>query len=182
VLSLVSSAYLSISFQAAAAADPNAKLYYNDYTIDNDHNQTPPSPSAPGRGRRHRNRDNAWNQPWNQPWQGEVRNKIDGAKLLVKMVRAKGAKIDGMGLQGHYVYNDVPSAETLSRIINDYAAMDLDVAITELDIRMDMSNINDGTVAMQAQGYANIMAACTNTSRCVGVTLWDFTDGYSWGK
>jgi endo-1,4-beta-xylanase len=98
------------------------------------------------------------------------------------MVRAQGARIDGIGLQGHYVYNATPSVDTLLTILNGFAAMNLDVAFTELDIRMDLSNINDHTTALQAQGYANIMAACRDVERCVGITLWDFADRYSWGK
>ena len=58
--------------------------------------------------------------------------------------------------------------------------MDLDVAITELDIRMDFANINDDTIEQQARGYGDVIAACRDTERCVGVTIWDFTDKYSW--
>lgn len=97
------------------------------------------------------------------------------------MIRAYGARIDGMGLQGHYVYNSTPTSTTLASVMSDFAAMDLDVAITELDIRMDLSNINPSTTELQSQGYANVVTACKNTPRCVGITLWNFSDAYSWG-
>ena len=102
--------------------------------------------------------------------------------MLITMiqVRSGGGKIDGMGLQGHYVYDNVPSTNTLRKILNEFANMNLDVAITELDIRMNFGNINDYTAQMQVDGYANVMAACRDVYRCVGVTLWGFTDRTSW--
>jgi endo-1,4-beta-xylanase len=139
--------------------------------------QPPPSPTLAGGWRRDvHSRDPAWNQPCGGP----VNNKIDGAKCLVNMVRAQGGKIDGMGMQGHYFYNATPSVQTLPRIMNDFAAMDLNVAVTELDIRMDLGNINDYSIPQQTKGYESIVGACRDTARCVGITLWDFANCYSW--
>lgn len=96
------------------------------------------------------------------------------------MIRAGGGKVDGVGLQGHFVYNATPSADKLARIMQGFADLNLDVAITELDIRMDMTNINEATINQQAQGYHDVIAACRDTARCKGVTIWDVTDKYSW--
>jgi endo-1,4-beta-xylanase len=64
---VIGSAYIPIAFATAAKADPNAKLYYNDYNIE--------SPGA----------------------------KSTAAQNIVKMVKAYGAKIDGVGLQSHFI-------------------------------------------------------------------------------
>ncbi|CAG2178737.1 unnamed protein product [Oppiella nova] len=34
-------------------------------------------------------------------------------------------------------------------------------------------------IAKQAQDYSHAFSACENVDRCVGVTVWGFTDKYS---
>jgi endo-1,4-beta-xylanase len=53
------------------------------------------------------------------------------------------------------------------------------VAITELDIRMQMPS-DDQKLAQQRTDYQNVVAACTAVEGCIGVTIWDFSDKYSW--
>jgi len=66
--------YIRIAFAAAAAADPHAKLYYNDYNIE------------------------------------YVGPKSDGAREnIVKYLQDAGIRIDGVGLQGHFVVGSTPS-------------------------------------------------------------------------
>lgn len=60
-----------------------------------------------------------------------------------------------------------------------FAALDVDVAITELDIRMTLPS-TDALLSQQSTDYSNTVAACVETSRCVGITIWDWTDKYSW--
>jgi endo-1,4-beta-xylanase len=163
------------------------KLYYNDYNIDNDWSAAPPVPSQ---GSFHHMPQYATRQEPNnfsycrsrsdQDRNRPTSQKIEGAKCLIDMVREAGSKIDGIGLQGHYVYNTTPSASRLADIMQGFADMDLDIAITELDIRMDFFNINEYTISQQAQGYADVLTACRFNERCVGVTIWDFSDRYSW--
>ena len=78
---LISPEYITIAFQAAAYADPYAKLYYNDYNIDNYWGAAPPVPSDHSQQTRNR-RD----PPWEQPWNVQSQTKIDSSKRLVNMV------------------------------------------------------------------------------------------------
>jgi len=64
--------------------------------------------------------------------------------------------------------------------MNGFTALDVDVAITELDIRMYMNNISVAAQTQQANGYGNAIKSCISVQRCVGITIWDFTDYYSW--
>lgn len=170
--------YITIAFKAAESEDADVKLYYNDYNIDNDWSVAPPVPSGSVFRYHHIQHRNAH---YGHACRNTiVTNKIEGAKCLINMVREQGGKVDGIGLQGHYVYNSTPSADKLANIMDGFAELDLDIAITELDIRMDFANINEATAAKQAQGYADVLTACRDTERCVGITLWDFTDKYSW--
>jgi endo-1,4-beta-xylanase len=58
-----------------------------------------------------------------------------------------------------------------------FAALGLDVAITELDIRIPST---PEKLAQQAQDYASVVKACHAVSRCVGVTFWGISDKHSW--
>lgn len=136
--------YIPLAFSAAAAADPDAKLYYNDYNIE---------------------------------YAGA---KATAAVSLIEMVQAAGAKIDGVGLQGHFIVGSTPSAATLTSQLKTYAALGLEVAYTEVDVRFSSLPSTDAGLAQQATDYGSVTSACLAVDACVGITIWDFDDGYSW--
>ena len=61
-----------------------------------------------------------------------------------------------------------------------FAALGVDVAVTELDVRATQLPASLAEQEQQKADYYSTVAACMNTPRCVGVTLWDFVDQYSW--
>ncbi|KQW17654.1 endo-1,4-beta-xylanase [Streptomyces sp. Root369] len=96
---------------------------------------------------------------------------------LVKSLKEQGVPIDGVGLQAHLIVGQVPA--TLQQNIQRFADLGVDVAITELDIRMTLPS--DSTkLAQQAADYKAVMNACVAVARCAGVTVWGFTDSDSW--
>ncbi|CAG2176197.1 unnamed protein product [Oppiella nova] len=114
------SGFVEEAFHTAHAADPNAKLYINDYGI-------------------------------------EAKNKkSDALYELVKGWKAKGVPIHGIGMQTHFKEGEVPA--TLQENIKRFSDLGVDVAITEFSLAF---------------------SACENVDRCVGVTVWGFTDKYS---
>lgn len=139
----IGEAYIPIAFETAAAADPNVKLYYNDYNIE---------------------------------YAGP---KATGAQRIVKLIQSYGAKIDAVGLQSHFIVGETPSQSTQASNMAAFTALGVDVAITELDIRMTLPS-TDALLAQQKTDYYNTVAACVQTARCVGITVWDWTDKYSW--
>jgi endo-1,4-beta-xylanase len=54
------------------------------------------------------------------------------------------------------------------------------VAYTELDIRFTSLPPTAAGLSQQSTDYANTVGACLATTGCVGITVWDFTDKYSW--
>jgi endo-1,4-beta-xylanase len=134
--------YLPIAFRMATAADPTAKLHYNDYNLE----------------------------------YGEAKHK--GALRIVKLVQSWGVKIDGVGLQGHLTSESTgtqsvatPSVAILTKTLQDYADLGVDVAYTELDIRSNTpSNSNKESIA--AAAWARVAQSCINVSRCIGITIW----------
>ena len=96
---------------------------------------------------------------------------------LVQSLQQQGVPIDGVGLQGHIILGQTPS--TLQQNIQRFANLGLDVAITELDIRMNLPR-DAAKDAQQANEYRAVVNACLAVTRCVGITVWDYTDKYSW--
>ncbi|KUJ16103.1 glycoside hydrolase [Mollisia scopiformis] len=140
---VLGSDYIKIAFQAAAAADPAAKLYYNDFGTE-----------FPG-------------------------VKSTAAQGIVKMLKDANIKIDGVGFQGHFTVGGTPSVATQVTNMEAFTALGVEVAITELDIRMTLPQ-TDAMLAQQKTDYQTTAAACLATKNCVGVTVWDFDDKYSW--
>ncbi|QUQ64633.1 endo-1,4-beta-xylanase [Kutzneria sp. CA-103260] len=135
------SGYIADALRTAHAADPNAKLYLNDYNIEG---------------------QNA---------------KSDAMYQLVSQLKAQGVPIDGIGLESHFIVGQVPSSMRAN--MQRFAALGLDVAITELDDRMQTPASN-ANLAQQATDYAAVVANCLAVPRCVGVSQWGVGDADSW--
>lgn len=63
-------------------------------------------------------------------WRPEKR---DGIVRMVKMLQDAGIRIDGIGIQGHWGLN-YPSTEHIEAAIDAYAALGVEVMVTELDV------------------------------------------------
>ncbi|KAF9444311.1 glycoside hydrolase family 10 protein [Macrolepiota fuliginosa MF-IS2] len=134
-------AFVPTAFNAARAADPNAKLYINDYNIE-------------GTGA-----------------------KSTAVYNLVKSLKAQGVPIDGIGIQGHLIVGQVPS--TIQQNIEQFTSLGVEVAFTELDIRMTLP-ATAALLDQQKNDYQTVISACNAVPKCIGVTIWDYTDKYSW--
>ena len=96
---------------------------------------------------------------------------------LVSSLKQQGVPIDGVGFESHLILGQVPSS--MQANMARFAALGLDVAITELDIRMNTPSTAT-TLAQQANDYQTVVNDCLAVSRCVGITTWGVTDKYSW--
>lgn len=95
---------------------------------------------------------------------------------LVSSLKSQGL-IDCVGFQSHLVLGSIPG--DLKSNLQRFANLGVDVQITELDIRMALPR----TIAkdsQQAAEYATVVNACLAISRCTGITVWDYTDKFSW--
>jgi endo-1,4-beta-xylanase len=155
--------YIAKAFEYAHQADPNAELYYNDFSLDT------------------------------------KKEKCDGAVAIVKYLKSKGLRIDGVGIQMHSGL-DYPEKESLEYSITALAQTGVKVMITELDIRTrtrgyrgaDISRINrQGTddpnaAAAQtqeklAQKYAELFSVFVKHKKDITrVTFWGVYDRTSW--
>lgn len=60
-----------------------------------------------------------------------------------------------------------------------FTALGVDVAVTELDIRLPLPP-TAASEAQQVADYYSTVAACVAVDGCIGITVWDFDDTYSW--
>ena len=95
---------------------------------------------------------------------------------LVKSLKYQGVPIDGIGLQAHLIVGEVPS--TLQANMKQFTALGIEVAITELDIRMTLPK-TAALLKQQKQDYQTVVSACKAVPDCVGITIWDYTDRVS---
>ncbi|KAF9563190.1 endo-1,4-beta xylanase [Agrocybe pediades] len=103
--------------------------------------------------------------------------KSDGMANLVKKLKAERVPIDGIGVQGHLIVGQVPT--TIKENFQRFADLGVEVAITELDIRMPLPPTRE-LLEQQKKDYQTVIAACKAVKKCIGVTIWDWTDKYSW--
>lgn len=103
--------------------------------------------------------------------------KANGAIAIVQYIQSYGAPIDGVGLQGHFTSGAVPTLTQLVASLQAFAALGVEVAYTELDVATPSTSPN---FAQQAIEYASVVTACQIVSACVGITVWEFADAYSY--
>ncbi|CCO30093.1 glycoside hydrolase family 10 [Rhizoctonia solani AG-1 IB] len=111
---------------------------------------------------------------YNTDWTGPKSNAMYN---LAKDMLAQGVPLDGIGFQAHLIVNSF--SRTFQANYQRFADLGLDVAITELDIRMTLPSTS-ALLAAQAENYKYVMNSCLAVSRCVGVTVWDTSDDHSW--
>nr|2G3I_A Chain A, Xylanase [Streptomyces olivaceoviridis]2G3J_A Chain A, Xylanase [Streptomyces olivaceoviridis]2G4F_A Chain A, Hydrolase [Streptomyces olivaceoviridis]2G4F_B Chain B, Hydrolase [Streptomyces olivaceoviridis] len=127
--------WIEVAFRTARAADPAAKLCYNDYNIEN----------------------------WT--WA-----KTQGVYNMVRDFKQRGVPIDCVGFQSHF-NSGSPYNSNFRTTLQNFAALGVDVAITELDIQGASSST-----------YAAVTNDCLAVSRCLGITVWGVRDTDSWAS
>jgi endo-1,4-beta-xylanase len=107
--------------------------------------------------------------------------KADFTYALMRDLLAKGTPIDGIGFQSHVSIHRYPADADLRANLRRFAELGLRVNISELDARTLMLP-GSQTERWQAQriAFQQVVGVCVLEPACEGVTLWGFTDRYSW--
>lgn len=159
--------FIKLAFQFAYEADPEAELYYNDYSM-------------------------------------AIPEKRDGVVAMVKKLQENGVKIDGIGMQCH-IGLDYPDIKDFKESIEAFAALGVNVMITEMDISVlpspDRSvgaevsasfeykqklnpytdGITDSANAKFEKRYLDFFKLFLEHKDVISrVTLWGVNDGNSW--
>ncbi|MFE1322896.1 endo-1,4-beta-xylanase [Kitasatospora phosalacinea] len=93
--------------------------------------------------------------------------KTQGVYNMVKDFKARGVPIDCVGFQSHFGSGGAPAS--FRTTLSNFAALGVDVQITELDIAQ-----------ASATAYAGAVQTCLDVARCTGITVWGIRDNDSW--
>jgi GH35 family endo-1,4-beta-xylanase len=93
--------------------------------------------------------------------------KTQAAFRMVQDFKSRGVPLDCVGFQAHFAASGMPAS--FQTTLSNFAALGVDVAITELDIANASST-----------AFAAVTTACTKVPRCVGITVWGVRDSDSW--
>jgi endo-1,4-beta-xylanase len=128
----------------AHAADPNAKLFYNDYNAE------------------------------------PLDAKSDAIYVMAQDFKTRGVPLDGVGFQLHIdlTFDNPATLASLTSNLQRFAALGLELHITELDIRLQDSSV--ASLSAQAKLYGEIAAICVQQPACKVFQTWGSTDKYSW--
>ena len=102
--------------------------------------------------------------------------KSNSMATLVSNLKGQGVPVDGIGLESHFIVNELPPG--IQQQMETYTALGVEVAITELDIRMTLPSTAT-LLQQQSENYQSVVAACKAVEDCVGITIWDYTDKVS---
>ncbi|KAL4168878.1 hypothetical protein KRP22_012268 [Phytophthora ramorum] len=108
-----------------------------------------------------------------------INNKSDAVLAMAQKFRRKKLWVEGIGFQSHYGNNDSVAGADIFWNFRRFTTIHMDVAVTELDVKTSMANPTVSEQRQQVGIYTNVVSACKKTKRCLGVTIWDFVDGYS---
>jgi endo-1,4-beta-xylanase len=96
---------------------------------------------------------------------------------LAQSLLSQGVPLDGIGIQAHLILGQVPAS--MQQNMQRFANLGLDVAITELDVRMQ-TPADSNKLTQQANDYSAVTKDCLAVTRCVGITVWGIGEPDSW--
>ncbi|MTB52099.1 endo-1,4-beta-xylanase [Lewinella sp. W8] len=146
--------FIKMLFTWAREAQPQARLHYNDYGIENFSD----SPASKNRF---------------------MRDKF-------KALKDCGAPIDGIGFQSHFVLSQMVSStgeinqgfiDGIEDSMEDLATAGLEVAVTELDIRVCNGDRDED---FQEEAFREYVAMALRQPNCHEVMIWGLRDEDNW--
>lgn len=105
--------------------------------------------------------------------------KADAVYALLGSLRARGVPVGGVGFELHVTGPAAFDAAALRRQMARFAGLGLEVAVTEMDVRM-RPPFSAARLGLQAADYAGALRACQEQPACHTFVTWGFTDGDSW--
>ncbi len=106
--------------------------------------------------------------------------KSDAIYAMAQDFKTRGVPLDGIGFQFHVdlTFDDPNALASVATNFQRFAALGLEIHITELDIRLQDSSA--ASLNAQAKLYGELAAICVQQPNCKVFQTWGFTDKYSW--
>lgn len=143
--------YIAEALKLAHAADPNARLFINDFFV-----------LKPG--------------PKQDRYFRLVRDLLDAGVPLHGVGFQGHLAFPPIALPGDV---DLPTGEEIEATLRRFGALGIDVEITELNVHTwRFAGDREARLAQQREKYAAAVRACVSVPACKAVTVWLFTDRY----
>ena len=114
-------------------------------------------------------------------YNGETMNvKSDTIYAMAQDFKNRGVPLDGIGFQFHIdlSFDNPATLASVTSNFQRFAALGLEIHITELDIRLNDSST--ASLNAQAKLHGELATICVQQPSCKLFQTWGFTDKYSW--
>jgi endo-1,4-beta-xylanase len=142
--------YIRLAFRTARAAAPDAKLYIDDFGVED----------AGAKA------DDYYELVSDLLSQGVP---LDGVGFEGHFMVETGGS-----------FPQAPSAAALTANLERMAALGLETMITSVDVAIRDDDVNAATLAQQAAAYRHLLHACLAATRCRAFSTWGLGDSDSW--
>ena len=144
--------YIDVAFRAARKADPNAKLFYNDYNV-------------------------ASSQGWSQGKSDAMYNMVKS--MLDRGVPIDGVGLQmHVGTGYDLVDGVIKNMERYGALGLEVHITELDLVCSQKNGYDCVWS--DDMEQQQGELYATLLKACLDTDACTNFETWGFTDAHSW--
>lgn len=145
--------YIELAFKEARRADPDARLFYNDYGHE------------------------GWPEDhWNRPKQEAVYRQVE---KLAKKGLVDGVGFQMHLYVGDCCKGWNPDPDQVAANFSRYSDLGLEVRITEMDVRIE-EPVTKAKLDEQAKLYREMVGVCLAAANCTTFSTWGFTDKHSW--
>eukprot|EP01012_Entosiphon_sulcatum_P044004 TRINITY_DN58497_c0_g1_i1.p1 TRINITY_DN58497_c0_g1~~TRINITY_DN58497_c0_g1_i1.p1 ORF type:complete len:364 (-),score=47.48 TRINITY_DN58497_c0_g1_i1:26-1117(-) len=154
--------YIDIAFNATSIADPDTKLFYNDYSTETVN-----------------------------PKSTYIYNMVQGMLSRKVPIHGVGfqfhinVNVDNLGqswLRSSRSGEDaLPAGQWIQSVKDNFhrfGQLGVEIHITELDVACE--NCDSQGLQREAQVYADLLSACLAEPKCKNFETWGFTDKYTW--
>jgi endo-1,4-beta-xylanase len=143
--------FIDLAFQRARAADPSAKLLYNDYNIEQKGNAKA----------------------------DRVFELVKDMKARGIPIDAVGLQAHYFVEPNGNTSSGVPNMQAIRDNMARYAEIGIDVHITECDFRIGKP-LDDTKAQLQNKFFADLLQVCIDAPNCSHFTVWGLSDVDSW--
>ncbi len=111
----------------------------------------------------------------------QIGTKSDAYYQYAQQLLDEGVPLHGFAVQGHL--SIAYGAPSMQANLQRFADLGLDVAVTELDVRVPVdagASPSASALDKQADYYSTMLSVCLAVEACTSFTVWGLPDKYSW--
>lgn len=111
-----------------------------------------------------------------------VNAKTNAYLAFAEELLGDGVPLHGFGAQAHLSLEYGAPGGALAENLQRFADLGLATAVTELDVRMELDGgePTEEQLERQADYYRDVVEGCLAVEGCESITVWGFSDRYSW--